>query len=193
MKQRMLRGIATLLGGLGYFSNILQWAWAGGIYLPALLNSKAGEWLMPEVEPVSNTAQSTMSLPGPIGMIFVGIVVIVIMVAMAVVMVRIPKQIVRVGHLATQKAAGQLMPIVTHKKPLPAKKRRALTARLVLSIKVVMTILPLVTLLIPRPQLELSDALVLFVGAYLATWTLVFFLLQIVAAHVGGTREDKIV
>lgn len=197
MKHRVMNALSNVFGGFGYLSNVFQWLWVFGIYLPQILESRAGVLFVPDAPPVpADTTVATASFPAiptPVAIAIVVVIFVLVVLMTVVGVMRLPKQIAEAGKKTTHTAAAHIVPVVTRHKKVPERKRRQLTARMVLAIKAILAVIPLLLLYIPRPSdFMLSDYLVMLVGSFLAIGTVVWFALQLISAKIAGVREDTI-
>ena len=168
------RTSASLLAGIAYIACVFQWLWVMMIALPPLVKSGAFDSLMSKGDsaPVIKAAPIVVT---PLVGFIIGAVTVAMIVITVYVLLRLPKTITKTGETIVQHTAHAVMPIVTHHKPLLAKKRRLLSMRLKLIIQLTLTIVPLlISLLLPSFQ-DISKDIIIFIAALLAAVSLAGF------------------
>lgn len=185
--------LANTCGTFGYLSCLLQWLFVSLLYLPLLLDNKQLKgFLLPE--PVQQPAHVvTASAPSPF-LIGIAVVFTVLMLFFTLFLVlRAPIAIAKTGRNITKKTAEAIVPLVVHH-PLSSTKKRLLTVRLIKLIKLVIVILPL---LISLSALFVSVALpidvTLFVSAFLAIGSIVWFSLQYICAKALNVQLKNLI
>lgn len=168
---------ANVFGTLGYFSLILQWTWTLLLACYPLLSADHG-FLLPPAPPTPFEPTNTAITTSPITAVVAIAVTAFVLVMTAVVITRLPKQIGRRGAQLTHKTADKVVPIVTKHKPLPAKKRRKLSYRIILTAKTLFIVLPVIGLIWAKAPYPLTNAIVWTIGAYCAGWSVIYFAIQ---------------
>ena len=182
--------LANTFGVLGYVSLCFQWLWASVALLPILMENHTFRALVvPEqatpqrAAPMVDTAFSF-----PLFLMAIAITLVVLTVSV-VLLVKLPMSITKVGKKTVHATAHAVVPLVTHGKKLPAKKRRLLTFRWVKIIKFALCIVPV--LLVFGSTLfatsQIGDELLVLASACFAIATLFWFSLQYLVA-----RQQKI-
>ncbi len=176
MKQRF----ATVFGALGYIAVLLEWLWVVTLTVPWLIEDKDIKKFFLMSTPTAEPVHSAWVAPAPIVIVFTVILSVIIVVLGIWAAAKAPKRLVKITSRTTHTAAEKIALRITYHHHLPVKKLFVLTERIVRLIKLGLVTVPvllvwLVTLYVP---VELDSSLVLFVGAYLAIWPLVWFSLQ---------------
>lgn len=186
--------IANIPGGLGYVSCILQWLWAGIIYVPWLLsNDTFKQFILP-----NKTAQSApefhFALPSGVAIVIATISTVVVIAITLFVLVKVPSSVARGGKKVTQTSANALLPVITHHKKVSAKKRRILNNTLIKSTKAAIVLLPVLfsfgAYILPVP---LQAEIIVVIAAALALGSILWFALQYGLAHVLHIPSEKLI
>lgn len=169
--------LANVFGTLGYFSLLLQWTWTLLLLCYPLLTADHS-FLLPDAptEPFHPTNDAVTS--SPITAVIAVVVTAFVLVMTVIVIARLPKQIGKRGAQITHQTADTIIPIVTKHKPLPQRKRRTLSYRIILAAKAAFIILPVVGLWWVVAPYPLTDAVVWAIGLYCAGWSVIYFLVQ---------------
>lgn len=192
MNTRSLRMTSiTVLRFLGYISCALGWLWLAVIGLPPLIDSGAINMLLPsEPTPQPTAPDQTQSGLSPIASLTVGIITLLMLAITFLILWRLPRTVVRGGDKIVEATTETVLPVVTHHKKLPPKRRRELSRRLAFIIQVSATVLPLIiVMLLPTPAV-LSREIVVIVGANLAGVGLLFFTAAYVLSKPAGTTSQ---
>lgn len=184
---------ATILRFLGYISCALGWLWLAVIGLPPLIESGALSVLLPD-ETASQPSASSEPQPGlsPVASLAVGLITLLMLLITFWILWRLPRTVVRGGDKIVETTAETVLPVVTHHKKLPQKRRRELGRRLAFVIQVFMTALPLIiVILLPIPA-TLSKEIVVVIGTSLAGAGLVSFTgAYLLSKQVGTTSRTR--
>jgi hypothetical protein len=132
---RLKSALLNTLGALAYLFCLLQWVWTAVLFLPGIMRSDfMKQFLQKPVTPPPVTSQA---VDAPVaGIIFMAIFVVLMIVATLYIIIKIPSVVGKTGSKITHKTTDLTLPIVTHHKELPAKKRLQLTARLLFIVKI---------------------------------------------------------
>jgi len=176
-KRQTSRTAANVFGTLGYLSVLLQWTWTLLLLCYPLLTADHS-FLLPDTptEPFHPTNDAVTS--SPITAVIAIAVTVFVLVVTVIVIARLPKQIGKRGARLTHQAADTIIPIVTKHKPLPQKKRRVLSYRIVLVAKSAFTVLPIIGLIWVVAPYPLTSAVVWAIGLYCASWSIAYFIIQ---------------
>lgn len=177
--------LVNIFGTFGYISLVLQWLWVSVLFLPQLLeNEPVRDFFMPPTDVTSAPPFEFHTPPLLATTLAIAITVVVLTVAV-VVLLRLPTTISKTGKKATLKTAEKIVPVLAHHKKLSPKKKRQLTVQAIRILKFTLTVLPfLLLLLVAFIPTSLSDAVVIFVGAFLALGTLAWFSLEYALARI---------
>ncbi|HSW90760.1 MAG TPA: hypothetical protein VLF64_02070 [Candidatus Saccharimonadales bacterium] len=176
-KRQTPKTIANVFGTLGYFSVLLQWTWVLLLLCYPLLTVNHS-FLLPDApaEPFHPTHNAVTE--SPITTVAAITISAFVLIATAVVITRLPKQIGKRGARLTHQTADAILPIVTKHKVLPQKKRRALSYRIILLAKLTFIILPVIGLSWVVPSDPLTVPVVWTIGLYCAGWSIIYFAVQ---------------
>lgn len=175
MNKRMLRRItAAAFLTIGYVACLLQWLWLVIVGLPRLVESGALDVLTktPEAKP---TVVQTGAGDSPLLWAVVGIATLGILIMTVVVLIRLPRSIVHGGEKLVGHTAEVMLPVMTHHKPLPPKKRAALSRRVMFTIQICLSVLPFICCLFLPAYHELTRAVIVSIAALFAALSLVGF------------------
>lgn len=181
---------ANVFGTLGYLSVLLQWTWTLLLLCYPLITADHS-FFLPDTPTEPFHPTNTAVTSSPITAVIAIAVTAFILVATVIVIARLPKQIGKRGAQITHQTADSLIPIVTKHKPLPQKKRRALSYRIILIAKATAILLPIVGLIWTESPYPLTDAIVWTIGIYCAAWSVAYFAVQQVIGLLGkiDTRQ----
>jgi hypothetical protein len=172
------------LGGLFYLFVLLQWLWAALPYLPGFIS------LATKLQPVAPhtpvAVQATSAQPPSLLMvIFASAVTIGVLAVTAYILIKLPATIGKTGEKITKNASAYLVPVVSRHAKLTPKKRRQLTSRVVVALKLILCILPMLVVgLSFNMTLSISYDATLVVGAFLAVIALLLLGAQLLFAKV---------
>lgn len=173
--------IVRFVGGLGYFSAVIQWAWLALLYGPSLIENKTfRDFFLPHQtnQPIQASVFAT-SQPSPILVGFALVLTAIILVVTLVILIRFPLSLAKAGKKSTQTAAHFILPTIVHHRPLPQKRERILTAKIIIWVKFVGSVAPFVLLFGGMfMSLKIPFELFIIVGAVLAINSLVWFTLE---------------
>lgn len=181
---------ANVFGTLGYLSVLLQWTWTLLLLCYPLITADHS-FFLPDTPTEPFHPTNTAVTSSPITAVIAIAVTAFILVATVIVIARLPKQIGKRGAQITHQTADSLIPIVTKHKPLPQKKRRALSYRIILIAKATAILLPIVGLIWTESPYPLTDAIVWTIGIYCAAWSVAYFAVQQAIGLLGkiDTRQ----
>ena len=192
MNQKRLLLVNTF-GVFGYISCMLQWLWAGIIFVPLLLENDTVRNLFLPAENTTPPPASSLEPPSLIMMIVAIIVTVIVIGIAAVVLVRLPISIAKAGQKTVQATAQVILPVVTHHQKLPPKKKRLLTFRLIKIIKFSFCILPILLMnIVYFVDNEIEDGIVIFVAAIFGAGSLFWFAFEYLSAQWLKIPQEKI-
>jgi len=167
----------NIVGTLGYFSVLLQWAWTLLILCYPLLTDDNSILLPPKpIHPIHTHASSLSTSPV---MLIVALVVTAFILALTViVLVKLPKKIGQQGARVTHQTADAVIPLIVGHKALPKKKRIKLSYRIALIIKALLVIIPIIGLFFIPSSVPLDITIIRYVGIFCACWSIFYFGLQ---------------
>ena len=176
-KRQRSKTVANVFGTLGYLSILLQWTWTLLLLCYPLITADHS-FLLPNTPAEPFHPTNTAVASSPITAVLAIAVTAFILVATVIVIARLPKQIGKRGAQITHQTADSLVPIVTKHRPIPQKKRRVLSYRIILIAKVVAILLPIAGLVWTASPYPLTDAIVWTIGIYCAGWSATYFMIQ---------------
>lgn len=141
---RLRRVLSSALLAVAYLSCIFQWLWVAILGLPALIDSGTLDLLTTVPEPAPVQVPDPTTSPSPLVWIFVGVTTLVILALTIIVLIRLPKTISRAGEQVVRTTTEVVLPVITHHKQLPAKKRVVLSRRIMLIIRLTLCTVPFV-------------------------------------------------
>ncbi len=188
----------TVSGGVGYLVVAFEWLGLLVLYLPSFFDSLIGQTIFPEqktptpqpVEPGSTQMPSelTVLLTVLAGVVLLGLIVYVIFMRYVP---TITKSASKAVHVTAQKA----VPVVARKpvETIPARRRKLLTARLVLWLKVLAVVIPVAVFGIVHVQRRtINTQLALLALSALALIAIGAFLCQLLLARRWRANEADI-
>lgn len=159
--------LAKLLLATSYILLVLQWLWTLLIALPPLIKSGAFDGLnSPTVQTPFIQAQPLA--PSPLVLTIVGLITLIILIVTVIVLIRLPKTIMHTGERVVHQAAEAVIPVLTHHKPLPAKKRRLLSRRVTLAVQLFAALLPPIASFFLPSFDELTPQIITSIALFLA-------------------------
>lgn len=166
--------LAKMLLAASYILLVLQWLWVLLIALPPLIKSGAFDGLnSPTVQ--TPVIQAQPLAPSPLVLTIVGLITLIILVVTVIVLIRLPKTIMHTGERVVHQAAEAVIPVLTHHKPLPTKKRRLLSRRVTLAVQLFAVLLPLVISFFLPSFDELTPRIITSIALFLAAISIVGF------------------
>lgn len=187
--------LVNACGALGYIACLMLWGWTGIIYVPMILeNEKIEQLLLPSqgeevVAPIATTTEVS-----PIAVFLALAITAIVMIATIVVLLRAPMTIARTGKSVTTKAATSALPLIARGKPLPAAKKKRLTANLVKLAKLLLVLAPVAALSLGVfVELPLPFEIVALVSGVLALIAVSWFSAQYLLARWLGVNLDQLV
>lgn len=191
----------NVLGTFGYVGVFLQWFWAILLYLPSILKSEFLKSIMPQgsscdqVIPTPSTDGVAKTIEIPIAVSWVVFVLaIFLVIGLLYLMVsQVAKTAAKAGKTITHVPAEGLGKIIAEKQQLKPKQRRALSASLIVTIKLFLIFVPLIAAFFAASVVEnISSEVITIVGMTLFALSLVLFATQYVASSLQNIPYDKI-
>lgn len=177
---------ANFFGYMGYIFCFLQWIWAALLYFS--LVQSAILFVSPDVNaPVRQTPSFTPSLPDPVAIAVIAIVVIAMVSITLYALIKLPMTIAKnsnkIVHKTSQVAAPLVMK-VQHKKDTK-KNRYLLTPKIVIVVKAVLVVIPAVLTAFSGliATLPIAYSVATIVGYGLAIFSVLFFGIQYASAR----------
>ena len=187
-----------MLAGAAYLAASFEWLVLLAIALPGFFDSSLGHTIFPQYSALPPSPEPTEATQVPstfiagltivAGLLLIGLVIYIIVMRYIPTMSRSASKVV---HVTAQKA----VPVITHKpaEALPARRRKRLTARLVLWIKLTVVVLPVVIFaFVHLARQTLGTQLALLAQSLLALFALGGFLCQLALARQWRVNEADI-
>lgn len=133
-----------LLLGLFYIFVTLQWLWVAAVGLPAVVSGDTLDSLLTFQQPSQPLPDSTPASFSPVLTVVAGVISLLFLVITLYILVRLPKAIAKTGDVIVHRTTDVLVPVITHHKPLPVKKKRSISAKVTVYIQLLLVVLPLV-------------------------------------------------
>lgn len=189
--------LVSTFGVLGYLSLCFQWLWAGVVLLPLLMEN---QMIYDFLVPASSEPGPAKQLPiaegfSPLLLVASVAITVVVVLVSVVILVRLPIAIAKTGKKTVQTAAESIVPLITHHQPLPPKKKRLLTFRLIKLVKLIACLAPLLLLGLALPFIggKIPGEVIMFVGALMGIASMVWFGLQYGLAAAFRLPAEKII
>lgn len=187
---------ANMFGAFGYIAILSQWLWMMVSLLSPVFNYEmVSDALFPDSGKATEQV-AAVTVPEPIGMLFVGFAIVFSISITLYALVALPKAIGRSGRSVTHKGADIVLPhIIHHKKHQSVSKKRQKTIleRLTWTFKLALIAIPLAALIIPvSPELGLEQAVVIGFGVVCAGVSIFWFTLQLLLAKAAGIPAEKL-
>ena len=190
------RIVVNIFGTLGYLSVFLQWTWTAIILLYPLFQSEAVQKIfLPERQAprpvVSHSGCYSDAAP------FIAIVSIAITAAIIVMsiitLIGLPKKIGKTGAKITHSAADVIAANTRPPKQQPAKKWKLnLSYKLIICIKLILTVLPVILLLFAPTIPKLPHQVMTIVGNFCLVVSAVYWLIQYALAKILRVPHKEI-
>lgn len=188
--------LANMLGGLGYISCLMLWGWMGVLYVPMLLeNENVERFLLPSTSDVESIPQVPPSSEiSPIVAFIALAITVAVLIVTVIIILRAPVTITKTGKSVTTKAANTALPLIARGKPLPAAKKKLLTANLVKLAKLLLVLIPVALLGIGAfVEMPLPFEIAALVSSVLAFTSVAWFSLQYLVARWLNIKPELLV
>lgn len=160
--------IVNLLGALFYLGCLMQWMWSLLPFMPGIIQFT--EMLRTPADTPAEPVVPIIALaPSPITTILSVAVVVIVISVVIYILIKAPATVGKTGQKLTTKASDYIVPAVSHHKKLSPKKRQRLTARVIVYLKISLSVLPVI----------------LGSCAYFITTDLPYDIIMLVAAIIG--------
>lgn len=194
MKRSHLQHLtARLFLSLGYLMGTVGWLWVLLVSVPPLIKTGLFDSLVAAPAPIEQIAAPASSIEtSPVTWAIIGVVTLVILILTVVILIRIPRTIVHGGEQLVSHTTAAVIPVVAHHKPLPAKKRQALSRRIMLALQLGLSIMPLLISLFLPPYGDITTAIIITIAATLAIAAAVSFSLAwVVEPKITATSRTR--
>ncbi|HRF28256.1 MAG TPA: hypothetical protein PL051_01265 [Candidatus Saccharibacteria bacterium] len=172
----IIKRLAQFFMYTSYLTCALQWFWLGILVLGFFAQNGMLDTLN-QHEPVVAPVR-THEPASPVALAIGGIVTVAMIIITIIVLIRLPKAIAKTSQVVTERATEAMLPVVSHHKKLPKKKKLQLSAKLAFYIRLALIALPFL-LLLALPQNEsIKPQLVIFVGGLLAMISNIFLFVE---------------
>lgn len=184
--------IVNFFGTLFYLSCLLQWMWATLPYMPGIVRL-AEMFQGPTGTPVP-AQEVVASGPPSLFLLIIGLATTAIVIGLTLyILVKFPVTVAKSAQKMTQNASARIVPIVTHRAKLPEKKRRQLTARIVVYLKLTICVLPVILCACTYFfETELEYALTMIIAAVLGLGSLLLLSAQLLIARWLKVKSSTI-
>lgn len=189
--------VANAFGALGYLSLIVQWAWTGLILAyPIIMKANRDDlwWLSPNCrthEPTP-TQPIDFGFATPVVSLLAIIIALIIVGVSVLAIIRLPKNVGETGARLTQTAANAIIPVVAHTKDIPKAKRKRLSFKIIVALKCICTVMALALLLLAHPIGRVTFPVIWATGMFCFVCTMVYWLIQYIAAQIGRVPQHKL-
>lgn len=177
------------MGSIGYVACLLQWLWMVILLLPSMVESPVFKFFAPNrVEtppPVVQPTTPSEGIPTIITIIALVLGVAIIIGAIYVMFVKLPRSVAQTGEKVTHTAAAVISPVIVEHVHIPAKQRRTVPTLVIVAMKLLLVFLPLGLLLfVQGVDVAMSFDLIMLIGIFLFSWAFLFFALQFVLSRL---------
>lgn len=183
---------ANIFGALGYISLIFQWLWTGLVLIYPMMRDGRLEILLRKSEPAPTFEPVQFGAFTPLMTFFACFITVLVLIATALVIAKLPKTIGRQGARTTHAVAHKLTPRTIHHQPIPQKKRLKLSYQIILVLKIVALALPLLALLFAQSFETISLEIIWIIGIFCAVCTFAYFAVQQLIAWLAHLNKNAI-
>ncbi len=176
--------IPNIFGTFGYLSLAIQWLWVFVIFIPPLMaNPTIKNFITPEKTDQSTLPSFAINADSLLMTIIAVVITVIVLGVTMIVLAKLPIAIVRAGQKSVETVTENVVPLVTHRAHISPKKKRALTVRLMIIVKLSLVAAALLLLSIAFfVRIDLAIEIIFTIGAITAIGSLVGFGLQYVTA-----------
>ncbi|MNH58576.1 hypothetical protein D3C85_1114510 [compost metagenome] len=184
--------IVNFFGTLFYLSCLLQWMWATLPYMPGIV--RLAEILQGPKNTPAPIQETTTSGPPSLLLLIIALVATAIVIGLTLyVLIKFPVTVAKSAQKMTQNASARIVPIVTHHAKLPEKKRRRLTARIVVYLKLTICVLPVILCACTYFfETELGYGITMIIAAVLGLGSLLLLSAQLLIARWLKVKSSAI-
>lgn len=176
-KQRIRRLLTHVFVVFAYILVTLQWLWVFAIGLPQLIETGALDTFMP-TEPIKTETITQPAELSPAIAIAAGSITLLFLALTIIVLVKLPKAISSTGDKIVQQSTNAIIPVITHHKKLPVKKKRLLSRRITRAVQLLLVAIPLaVSFLIPPAQ-AITSQIITTLAIWLACFSTLCFIVS---------------
>lgn len=191
--KRQLAANAT--GAIGYLWALLGWLWAAVLFLTStrLLENLDREPI-PSRYPTLDLPEITM--PEPVSTALL-LLVVAFMIGLSIyAFIKAPAEAVKQSSRVATKTASKIVANTSRNQPLPARKKRALTAKITIYIKLAATLLSTLIVgalaIFAADNMTLAPNLAILVAASISVAALISFAVQYLLAKLLKVPLDKL-
>ncbi len=177
-KVRIRRLFAQAFLAIAYLIVTLQWLWMLAIGLPPLIEAGAFDSLAPPTQTEQPATQVYPAEFSPVLTIFAGVITLVFLGLTAVILIKLPKTISQTGDKIVHQATEVVIPVITHHKKLPARKKRELSYRIMIVLQLTLVLIPLVTSFFLQPLQTITSQIITTLAIWLAGFSTVCFIVS---------------
>lgn len=184
--------VVNFFGTLFYLSCLLQWTWATLPYMPGIV--RLAEMLQGPKGTPAPMQEVAASGPPSLLLLIIAFAATVIVIGLTLyVLIKFPVTVAKSAQKMTQNTSARIVPIVTHHAKLPEKKRRQLTARIVVYLKLTICVLPVILCACTYFfETELGYALTMIIAAVLGLGSLLLLSAQLLIARWLKVKSNTI-
>lgn len=184
--------VVNFFGTLFYLSCLLQWMWATLPYMPGIV--RLAEMFQGSADASAPTQEVVASGPPSLFLLIIAFAATAIVIGLTLyILIKFPVTVAKSAQKMTQSTSARIVPIVTHHAKLPEKKRRWLTARIVIYLKLAICVLPVILCACTYFfETELGYALTIIIAAVLGLGSLLLLGAQLLAARWLKVKSEMI-
>lgn len=184
--------VVNFFGTLFYLSCLLQWMWATLPYMPGIVRlAEMFRGPMGASEPAQEVAAS-----GPPSLLLLAIALAVTAIIIGLTLyalIKFPVTVAKSAQKITQNTSARIVPIVTRHVKLPEKKRRRLTARIIVYLKLIICVLPVILCACTYFfETELEYGITMIIAAVLGLGSLLLLSAQLLIARWLKVKSNAI-
>lgn len=176
-KTLIRRLLAQTFLTIAYLFVTFQWLWVLVLGLPPMIETGVFDSLSPTPQTEQTTPTVTAG-PSPVLLIVAGVITLVFLAITIIVLVKLPKTISRTGDKIVHQATEAIIPILTHRQNIPAKKKRALSSWITTTIQSAMVLIPLIASLFLPPIGSVTSQVIFILALWLAIVSSICFILS---------------
>lgn len=184
--------VVNFFGTLFYLSCLLQWMWAILPYMPGIV--RLAEILKGPEDTPAPVQEVAASGPPSLLLLIIAVVATAIIIGLTLyVLIKFPVTVAKSAQKMTQNASARIVPIVTRHAKLPEKKRRRLTARIVVYLKLIVCVLPVILCTCTYFfETKLGYGITMVIAAVLGLGSLLLLSAQLLIARLLKVKSSAI-
>lgn len=184
--------IVNFFGTLFYLSCLLQWMWATLPYMPSIV--RLAEMLQGPEDTPAPIQEAAVSGPPSLLLLIIAFAATAIVIGLTLyVLIKFPVTVAKSAQKITQNTSARIVPIVTRHVKLPEKKRRRLTARIIVYLKLIICVLPVILCACTYFfETELEYGITMIIAAVLGLGSLLLLSAQLLIARWLKVKSNAI-